>query len=142
MHYHFASPLGAITYAWDGYLCQRIWLNQQSRISHDDPISRWLGAYFKDGIAAGMPALANAPTPFQAKLRSALLNMPIGNVQTYGALAKQLNTSAQGLGQALGANHFPILIPCHRVVSAKGLGGFAYGTAWKEKLLQFERTQC
>jgi len=57
-------------------------------------------------------------------------------------LAKQLNTSAQGLGQALCANLFPILIPCHRVVSATGLGGFAYGTAWKKKLLQFERAQC
>ncbi|MDX8388726.1 MAG: methylated-DNA--[protein]-cysteine S-methyltransferase [Ghiorsea sp.] len=137
MLYHFNSPLGDITYDWNGEICHHIWLNKQSDITHQDPVSDWLTAYFQ-GLDATLPPLATPATPFQGKLRSGLLTIPSGEKRTYGELAKQLNTSAQGLGQALGANHFPILIPCHRVVAASGLGGFAYGSTWKEKLLNFE----
>ncbi len=85
-----------------------------------------------------LPAVAPAPTPFQAKLRQALLNIPTGETRTYGELAKQLNSSPRAIGQSLGANPLPILVPCHRVVAVNGLGGFSGGEGWKEKLLGFE----
>lgn len=137
MLYHYQSPLGAITYDWDGVCCQHLWLSKQSNLTQNDPVSQWLTTYFS-GTLHSLPPLSNPTTPFQTLLRQGLLSIATGETRTYGQLAKQLGTSAQGVGQALGANPFPILIPCHRVVSASGLGGFAYGSTWKEKLLEFE----
>jgi len=47
-------------------------------------------------------------------------------VLTYGQLARQLGSVPRAVGQACGANYFPIVIPCHRVVSSSGIGGFAH----------------
>ena len=59
---------------------------------------------------------------------------------TNGEIAKALGTSAQPVGQACGGNPIPIVIPCHRVVSATGLGGFsgAGGVETKIALLRLE----
>lgn len=75
-------------------------------------------------------ALAFSPhgTPFQQRVWQALLAIPAGNPLTYGALAKQLDSAARAVGQACGSNPLPILIPCHRVVAANGLGGFMHAT--------------
>ncbi len=63
----------------------------------------------------------------------------MGHTLTYGKLAKVLHSGPRAVGQALGANPVPILIPCHRVVAAHGLGGFSCGLEWKKRLLAFER---
>lgn len=63
-------------------------------------------------------------TPHQQKVWLAMLQIPVGQTRRYGELALLLNSSAQAVGQACGANPFPIIIPCHRVVSKVGLGGF------------------
>lgn len=63
-------------------------------------------------------------TPHQAKVWQALGEIPCGETRTYGELAKSLQSAAQAVGQACGANPLPIVIPCHRVVSRAGLGGF------------------
>lgn len=68
-------------------------------------------------------------TPFQLRVWRALLAIAPGQPTTYGALAKQLGTAARAVGQACGANLLPILIPCHRVVAAKGLGGFMHASS-------------
>lgn len=68
-------------------------------------------------------------TPFQLKVWHALMNIPIGQPTTYGALAKRLGTAARAVGQACGSNPLPILIPCHRVVAANGLGGFMHASS-------------
>jgi methylated-DNA-[protein]-cysteine S-methyltransferase len=65
-------------------------------------------------------------TPFQLRVWRALLGIPSGHVSTYGALAKQLGTAPRALGQACGTNPLPIIIPCHRIVAANGLGGFMH----------------
>ncbi|MCK5644156.1 MAG: methylated-DNA--[protein]-cysteine S-methyltransferase [Gammaproteobacteria bacterium] len=64
-------------------------------------------------------------TLFQKKVWQALQKIPAGQVVTYGELAKQLNTSARAVGNACRANPVPLLIPCHRVISKTGMGGFA-----------------
>ena len=64
-------------------------------------------------------------TLFQRKVWQALRLIPVGQVMTYGELAKQLNTSARAVGNACRANPIPLLIPCHRVVSKTGIGGFS-----------------
>jgi len=137
--YSFSSPFGVIDYDWHESLCHRLILQEPARIhaQHDDPVSAWLSAYFS-GKTLPLPTLAPAKTDFQAKLRHGLCAIPYGEVRTYGELAKALNTAPRALGQALGANPFPIIIPCHRVIAANDLGGFHYGADWKKALLNFE----
>jgi len=64
-------------------------------------------------------------TDFQKQVWLALRKIPPGEVVTYGKLAKQLNTSARAIGNACRCNPIPVVIPCHRVVSASGFGGYA-----------------
>ncbi|PJA34415.1 MAG: cysteine methyltransferase [Zetaproteobacteria bacterium CG_4_9_14_3_um_filter_53_7] len=140
MIYRYNSPFGPFSYEWDGGVCRHVWLDRHGpeNISDDNPVSRWLDAYF-NGSCTSLPPLAEPATPFQATMRQGLLEIPAGEVRTYGEIAKVLNTSPRAMGQALGANPLPILIPCHRVIAADGLGGFACGVEWKKKLLKFER---
>jgi O-6-methylguanine DNA methyltransferase len=63
-------------------------------------------------------------TPHQQKVWQALIAIPRGETRSYGELAAALRSGAQAVGQACGANPIPIIIPCHRVVSKSGLGGF------------------
>ena len=70
----------------------------------------------------------------------AMLAIPYGGTRTYGDLARELDTYGQPIGQACGANPIPIIIPCHRILSANGLGGYsgAGGTETKIALLKLE----
>lgn len=82
-------------------------------------------------------------TEFQQSVWRALCNIPSGETRTYGQLAKQLGTSARAVGNACRANPLPLVIPCHRVVAANGLGGFSgqregFYPAIKKRLLQHE----
>ena len=66
-------------------------------------------------------------TDHQIKVWQALGKLPSGRVQTYGELAKQLHSSPRAIGQACGNNPIPIVVPCHRIVGKRGLGGFMLG---------------
>ena len=79
-------------------------------------------------------------TRFQLQVWQACQRIHPGQTTTYGELAKTVGCrSAQAVGTALGANPLAILIPCHRVVSATGPGGFAWGLARKRRWLRAER---
>jgi len=83
---------------------------------------------------------------FQQQVLKITSRIPYGQVYTYGEIAKKIGKpkASQAVGQALGANPIPILIPCHRVVASGGkLGGFSgrqgeAGVQLKKKLLQLE----
>jgi len=82
-------------------------------------------------------------TPFQQSVLSALQKIPVGKTQTYSDIAKLLNTSPRPIGNACRINPIPIIIPCHRVVAEKDLGGYSGETsgkllAIKQWLLQHE----
>ena len=68
-------------------------------------------------------------TPFQQRVWQALQNIPAGEVRTYGELAQQLKSSPRAIGGACRANPLPIIVPCHRVVSRQGMGGYSGETA-------------
>ncbi|RMH61191.1 MAG: methylated-DNA--[protein]-cysteine S-methyltransferase [Zetaproteobacteria bacterium] len=104
----------------------------------DDPVARWLDAYFH-GRWLPLPPLAAARSPFQQRLRAFLWRIPPGATCTYGQLATRMNSAPRAVGQALRANPLPVLVPCHRVVAADGLGGFAAPGHWKRALLAWER---
>ncbi len=83
-----------------------------------------LAAYFKDpNFRFDLPMRLDG-TPFQLKVWQALCDIPPGAPLTYGQLAKKLATAPRAVGGACGANPIPVIVPCHRVVSAGGLGGF------------------
>lgn len=64
-------------------------------------------------------------TAFQQRVWEALRQIPVGATCSYGDLARQLDTSARAVGGACRANPTVVLVPCHRVVAATGLGGFS-----------------
>lgn len=63
-------------------------------------------------------------TPFQHKVWQAIQAIPVGETRSYGELARSLGSASQAVGNACRANPLPIIIPCHRVVAARGLGGY------------------
>ena len=90
--------------------------------------ARQLERYLADADARfDLPLLVDG-TPFQLRLWDALCEIPRGKTLTYGELAQRLGGEARAVGQACGDNRLPIVIPCHRVVAAKGIGGFAHAT--------------
>ena len=80
-------------------------------------------------------------TPFQFLVWSALQEIPLGKVTTYGEIAGEIGRprAARAVGQACGSNNVVLFVPCHRVVAAHGkLGGFGGGLKLKEALLRHE----
>ena len=80
-------------------------------------------------------------TDFQLKVWEALLNIPFGDVSTYGAIAQQLNSpsAARAVGTAIGSNPVALIIPCHRVIQNTGkLGGYMWGLNRKSAILGWE----
>jgi methylated-DNA-[protein]-cysteine S-methyltransferase len=69
--------------------------------------------------------LLDAGSEFQRRVWESIRAIPRGSVRTYGQIAKLLESHPRAVGQACGANWFPLVIPCHRVTAAGGLGGFA-----------------
>jgi methylated-DNA-[protein]-cysteine S-methyltransferase len=88
--------------------------------------TRQLQAYLADpGFVFSLP-LQPAGTPFQRRVWEQISAIPGGQTETYGQLAKALHNAPRAVGQACGANPYPVVVPCHRVVASQGgLGGFA-----------------
>lgn len=80
-------------------------------------------------------------TDFQKSVRKALLKIPYGKTSSYKKIANEIGNSkaVRAVGTAVGKNPFLIIIPCHRIIKSDGsLGGFAYGSEIKRKLLKIE----
>jgi methylated-DNA-[protein]-cysteine S-methyltransferase len=65
-------------------------------------------------------------TEFQRRVWHVMQRIPRGRTRTYGDVAKALGSAARAVGQACGENRLPIIIPCHRIVAASGIGGFGH----------------
>ncbi|MDX1915897.1 MAG: methylated-DNA--[protein]-cysteine S-methyltransferase [Methylophilus sp.] len=81
-------------------------------------------------------------TAFQRRVWSAISAIPLGQTRTYSELAAQIGSGPRAVANACGANHLPLVVPCHRVVAKNGLGGFMggkeAGLKIKKWLLQHE----
>ena len=100
-----------------------------------------------DKYFSGEPIIFDEPmdlqigTPFQQKVWQALLTIDFGKYITYKELADKIDKpkAARAVGNAVGANPIPLIIPCHRVIAAgKRLGGFSAGLDIKRALLAVE----
>lgn len=87
-----------------------------------------LNRYFVDPDWRFTLPLMLAGTPFRRRLWQALQTIPTGSVWTYGRMAQHLGSAPRAVGGACRANPVPIVVPCHRVVSSQGLGGFSGAT--------------
>lgn len=86
-----------------------------------------LTAYYADpGHVFRLPITLRG-NPFRQQVWHALCDIPAGTTRTYGDIASQIGSAPRAVGQAVGDNPVPILIPCHRVIAADGsLGGFMH----------------
>ena len=160
----YISPLGSIVIESDGQAITslRFSIEKASITSKEAPKEtaitipiiaetlRWLEDYFagkrmenattgkKEGCRI---AVRPKGTPFQQRVWQALLTIPYGETVSYGEIARMVGCkSAQAVGQAVGRNPIALIIPCHRVIAAHGkIGGYAYGTEIKKRLLDLEQ---
>lgn len=88
--------------------------------------ARQLKAYLQDPAATFSLPLRAQGTPFQRRVWAGIASIVSGKTLSYGELAAQLRSGPRAVGNACGANPFPVVVPCHRVLAAGGqLGGFA-----------------
>lgn len=145
----FASPLGEILLCGDDQGLRRLVLAAEetpdpSEARRDEAAlfdaREQLLAYLDGRRRHFSLPLAPGGSEFQRQVWAALLRIPYGETRTYGDLARRLGRegAARAIGAASGANPLPLLIPCHRVVAADGLGGYSGGQALKQRLLTLE----
>jgi methylated-DNA-[protein]-cysteine S-methyltransferase len=91
-------------------------------------LERQVRSYLQDPNAKFNVPLDEAGSPFQQRVWAAISAIPSGEVRSYGQIARQVGSAPRAVGQACAANWFPLVIPCHRVIAAGGIGGFG-GTA-------------
>ena len=107
----------------------------------------WLDAYFNRKMLPSAPRLRFEDTSFRMLVWNLLLNIPYGETVSYKEMANMVakergikKMSAQAIGQAVGHNPISIIVPCHRVIGAKGeLIGYAGGLIRKQFLLELEK---
>jgi len=133
-----SSPLGRLGLCiQDGRLCRLDYLPENIPLKPASSqlarrIGRELKSYFTNpGQRFSLP-LSLAGTPFQQRVWQALTSIPSGETTTYGELAARLGSGARAVGNACRRNPVSVIVPCHRVVSAAGIGGYSGKTRGRE----------
>ena len=130
----------------EAVLCQVInygCLSEDEDIALFDDLPNRLKRYLEGGSVDFPDRLdLGKTTRFQQAVWQLVRTIPYGETRSYGWVASRLSLpkAARAVGQALGRNPLPIIIPCHRVINSDGrLGGFGGGLGLKESLLRLER---
>ena len=127
----------------DGAITRLTWGRAEEEADTDvlDEAARQLRAYDAGDLEAFDLPLRVTGSAFQQAVCAEMQRIPFGETVTYGDIAKRLSAPAQAVGGACGGNPIAIIIPCHRVMGAKGLTGFsgAGGVETKVSLLRHER---
>ncbi|MBK1618741.1 hypothetical protein CKO42_09910 [Lamprobacter modestohalophilus] len=130
------TPFGAIGIFWQDHQLIRVLLapelatgptleQARARVAAPTWLSAEMEAYFTDPRHHFSCAIEPTGTVFQRRVWAMIAALPPGCPRTYGSLAEALDSSARAVGNACRANPVPLRIPCHRVIAARGLGGFA-----------------
>ncbi len=125
------APFGAVGIRTEaGRVRELVYLPPQfSEMAATEPVALEAAAqvarYLADPDFSFSLPLAAAGTAFQRRVWDAISAIPRGSVLTYGQVAKLVGSAPRAVGQACGANWFPLVIPCHRVTASGGLGGFS-----------------
>lgn len=144
---HIETPIGLVVVVEHGGKIERLLWGRDAPTfepTGQTPLlqetARQLAAYFDGKLTEFDLPLALSASPFERRVQEAMLAIPHGQTRTYGDIARDLDTYGQPVGQACGANTIPIIVPCHRVLSAAGVGGFSGegGVEMKIQLLKHE----
>ncbi|MCQ9378860.1 methylated-DNA--[protein]-cysteine S-methyltransferase [Methyloversatilis sp. XJ19-49] len=104
-------------------------LTRSARCALGREVTTQLTAYLRDPLTPFDLPLAIAGSAHQRTVWQVMRTISPGSTLTYGEVAAQIGSSPRAVGGACGANRFPVVIPCHRIVAAGGrLGGFAHST--------------
>jgi methylated-DNA-[protein]-cysteine S-methyltransferase len=146
-----------VAYEAEGWGVGKVWVDGDRLLHHElprpgaepaagsHPLAARLQAYFAgaddsfDDVALDM----DGETSFQRAVADTLRSIPRGETVTYGELAALAGypNAHRAAGTVCARNRFPILVPCHRVIAADGLGRFGeLGAVYKQRLLALERT--
>jgi len=147
--YGFPTPLGPLRIRWSARGIRSVDLLQEACAGGEAPpwvqdAARLIVQYLEGQPAdlASIPVDLEALPPFHGRVFEVLRRTQPGETLTYGHLATLAGSpgAARAVGQALKRNPLPILIPCHRVLAAGGLGGFSLlgGLETKRRLLALE----
>ncbi|WP_196138426.1 methylated-DNA--[protein]-cysteine S-methyltransferase [Aliikangiella sp. G2MR2-5] len=127
------TPVGKLKISIQQNCLYEITLNTE--LSESPPITRMgkrvvdqLADYFRSAGNSFQIPLVPRGTEFQTRVWIALCDIPPGKTETYGELAARIGSNARAVGNACRRNPTPIVVPCHRVVAQKGLGGYAGDT--------------
>lgn len=127
-----AAPFGAIGIRTEaGIVKELVYLpphfaEKEALDAVADEAARQVEQYLLDPDFRFTFALPEVGSAFQRKVWAAIASIPRGTVRTYGQVASHIGSAPRAVGQACGANWFPLVIPCHRVTAAGGLGGFSH----------------
>jgi methylated-DNA-[protein]-cysteine S-methyltransferase len=147
------SPVGELLLLGDAHALMGLYMHDQrhrpplppSCEPNDKPFreaKQQLKAYFAGKLRRFELELKGVGTPFQTKVWQALCNIPFGETESYGGLARRIGNAnaSRAVGLANGRNPIGIIVPCHRVVGASGaLTGYGGGLERKQWLLTHEQ---
>jgi len=137
------TPAGPITVRSDGDAVCEIRLGKRGS-DRPDAVTRKAVAQLRQYLAGERRGfdfpMRIETTAFTGHVLQALADIPYGETLSYGEVAGMVGNprAARAVGQAVGANPLPIVLPCHRVLAANGPGGFGSGLGWKRYLLGVE----
>lgn len=140
----YPSPLGTLTITErNGAICRVRWQSMMYDGTSDllGKAARELDAYFSGELTQFTLPVAPTGTSFEMSVWKELARIPYGTTCTYGSIARAIGGISRAVGTACGRNPIPVIVPCHRVVSADGsLGGFSGGDGvpTKRHLLELE----
>jgi methylated-DNA-[protein]-cysteine S-methyltransferase len=102
-----------------------------------EPIRRYCAGHVENLSQLNTPAIQEDTV--YSRIYQAVQQVPYGSTSTYGKIAAGTGTSPRVVGQAMARNPVPLVIPCHRIVAADGIGGFSFPVEIKEALLAMEK---
>lgn len=143
--YQYKSPIGHLLFQFKNQAFTQIRFVEPSADSLSQALplpsiyERELNAYFKgEPTALDWPIQFNG-TEFQMKVWQTIKEIPYGKTITYKQIGEKIGSRGyRAIGTAVGNNPLAIIIPCHRVLGAKSLGGYRYGLLIKNLLLELE----
>lgn len=123
---------------WDGSMIHRVRFSATGIVGEvPDAIRQFCAGRPADTSALDAPSLHGDEV--YPRIYRAVRQIPYGRTATYGEIARRVGTSPRVVGQAMARNPVPIVVPCHRVVAADGIGGFSPSVEIKEELLAREK---
>lgn len=126
------APFGAVGISVQGMQIAIELLSQQYEPKASEhklakSASSQIEAYFTDSYYHFNLPIVFKGTPFQRRVWQHISAIPTGRVVTYKEIADEIGSGPRAVANACGANYLPLVIPCHRVVAKKSLGGFMQG---------------